>query len=145
MTAAFLNAGRRCGEQASAEEVLRGVEHECSCQVVVISEMDAHRDQRRVLADGWAIHRHYGGQGTGAFGWALRASAQRFVIGMQWGHRCAGLELAQPGERRPRQSVMVLGLHAPYESSGVDVCAASVVEIRGPCWWRETGTSIRAP
>lgn len=150
--AAFLNVGRRCGNQASCEEVIRAVEHEYSCQVVFISEMDAHMDQRRVLADGWAVHRHYCGQGTCAYGWALRASAQRFVIGMHLGHMCSGLELALPGESRPRQSVMILGLHAPYESSGVDVSAANVslrsfdsAFGRDPCWWQAIGMWIRAP
>lgn len=126
---AFLNAERRCGTTASAEELLAAVVQDMSCQIVFVSELDAHRDQRRLVADGWVVHRHYGGEGTCAMGWALRASAQRHAINMQWGHRGAGLELALPGEGRPRQSVMVLGLHAPYEAGGVDICAASPVQI----------------
>lgn len=62
-------------------------------------------------------------------GWALRASAQRHVINMSWGHRCAGLELALLGEGRPRQSVVIVGLHAPYEAGGIDIGAASLVQI----------------
>lgn len=132
------------------EEVLRAVVQDLPCQVVFISEMDAHRDQRRVVADGWVVHRHYGGECTRAFGWALRASTQRHVINMQWGHRCSGLELALPGEGRPRQSVLVVGLHAPTRraastSARRRSCRSFEKGIgRGPCWWLGIGISIRA-
>lgn len=81
------------------------------------------------MANGWMVHRHCCGQGTCAFAWALRASAQRSVLYLQWGHRCAGLEVALPQTGRLRQSVMIIGLLSPYESAAVDICVASVVSI----------------